>query len=108
MYQDRIARAAEDQSQNFPVGMSYFREANDLIHSQLLSAADRLGRRSIGPQALLAVVATVFIATQLALILRLPLPSYLPWTIIATAAIPRPSPALTQLGMRGPCGEDPR
>ena len=49
------------------------------------AVADRLGRRGIGPQALLAVVATLFIATQLALILRLPLPSYLPWTIVAAA-----------------------
>ena len=47
-------------------------------------AADRLRRRGIGPQALLAVVATAFIATQLALILRVPLPSYLLWAIVAT------------------------
>jgi predicted MFS family arabinose efflux permease len=49
------------------------------------AVADRLGRRGIGPQALLAIVASIFIATQLALILRLPLPSYLLWTIVAAA-----------------------
>jgi predicted MFS family arabinose efflux permease len=49
------------------------------------AVADRLGRRGIGPQALLAIVALIFIATQLALILRLPLPSYLLWTIVAAA-----------------------
>ena len=38
------------------------------------TAADRLARRGIGPQALLAIVAALFIATQLALILQLPVP----------------------------------
>src|SRR5262249_58480593 len=47
------------------------------------AAADRHGRRGIGPQALLAIVAAVFIATQLPLILRLPLPSYLAGPILA-------------------------
>jgi sugar phosphate permease len=46
-------------------------------------AADRLRRRGIGPQAILGFVATVAIAAQLALILRLPLPPYLLWSIIA-------------------------
>jgi type IV secretory pathway TrbF-like protein/sugar phosphate permease len=45
--------------------------------------ADRMRRRGIGPRALLTIVATVFMAAQLALILRLPLPSYLPWPVIA-------------------------
>jgi len=49
------------------------------------AVADRLGRRGIGPGAVLVSVATIFIATQLALILRLPLPSYLLWTIVAAA-----------------------
>ena len=44
VYQDRIARAAENQAQNFPVGLSYFREANDLIQQKLLPAADRLAQ----------------------------------------------------------------
>jgi hypothetical protein len=44
LYQDRTARAAENQAQNFPVGMSYFREANDLIQRQLLPAVDQLAR----------------------------------------------------------------
>lgn len=47
------------------------------------TTADRLRRRGVGPQALLAVVATVFIGVQLALILRLALPSYLLWSIVA-------------------------
>jgi MFS family permease len=46
-------------------------------------AADRLRRRGIGPRALLGIVVTIFIAAQLGLILRLPLPSYIPWTIVA-------------------------
>ena len=40
-------------------------------------AADRLRRRGVGPEVLLGLVAAVFIAAQFALILRLPLPSYL-------------------------------
>jgi MFS family permease len=46
-------------------------------------AADRLRRRSVGPEVLLWIVAALFIATQFALILRLPLPSYLQWAIVA-------------------------
>jgi predicted MFS family arabinose efflux permease len=46
-------------------------------------AADRLRRRGVGPASLLGFVAAVFIATQFALILRLPLPSYLQWAVVA-------------------------
>ena len=46
-------------------------------------AADRLRRRGIGPRGLLGIVVTIFIAAQLALILRLPLPSYIPWAVVA-------------------------
>jgi MFS family permease len=46
-------------------------------------AADRLRRRGIGPGSLLGLVAAAFIATQFALILRLPLPSYLQWSVVA-------------------------
>ena len=46
-------------------------------------AADRLRRRGVGPGVLLGLVAAVFIATQFALILRLPLPSYLQWAVVA-------------------------
>ena len=46
-------------------------------------AADRLRRRGVGPEVLLGLVATVFIATQFALILRLPLPSYVQWAVVA-------------------------
>jgi len=46
-------------------------------------AADRLRRRGIGPETLLGGVATVFIAIQVALILRLPLTSYLLWSGVA-------------------------
>ena len=45
--------------------------------------ADRLGRRGVGPKALFGLVATVFIVAQLALMLRLPLPSYIPWGVVA-------------------------
>src|SRR5713101_1097180 len=49
------------------------------------AAADRLRRRGVGPQVLLGFVATTFIAAQLALILRLPVSSYLPWSIVTAA-----------------------
>src|SRR6516225_4082943 len=49
------------------------------------AAADRLRRRGVGPQVLLGFVATTLIAAQLALILRLPVSSYLPWSIGAAA-----------------------
>lgn len=45
--------------------------------------ADRLRRRGFGPRPLLALVATIFVAAQLALILRLPLPSCIPWAVVA-------------------------
>jgi hypothetical protein len=46
-------------------------------------AADRPRRRGIGPGSLLGLVAAVFIATRFALILRLPVPSYLQWAVMA-------------------------
>lgn len=46
-------------------------------------AVDRLRRRGVGPRALLGLVATMFIVAQVALILRLPLPSYVPWIVVA-------------------------
>jgi type IV secretory pathway TrbF-like protein len=49
------------------------------------AAADRLRRRGVGPQVLLGLVATTFITAQLALTLRLPVSSYLPWSIVAAA-----------------------
>jgi MFS family permease len=47
------------------------------------AAADWLRKRGVGPHVLLGFVATVFIATQFALILRLPIPSYLQWAVVA-------------------------
>ena len=46
-------------------------------------AADQLRRRGVGPETLLGVVATIFIGIQLALILRLTLPSYVLWSDVA-------------------------
>jgi len=46
-------------------------------------AVHRLRRLGIGPRTLLGFVAIVFFVAQLALILRLPLPSCLPWAIVA-------------------------
>lgn len=46
-------------------------------------AADRLRRRGVGPEVLLGFVAAVFIAAQFVLILRLPIPSYLQWAVVA-------------------------
>jgi len=40
-------------------------------------------RRGIGAETILAVVAVLFIAAELALILRAPLPSILPWSVVA-------------------------
>lgn len=45
--------------------------------------ADRLRRRGVEPEILLALVAALFIATQLGLIVRLPIPSYLLWAVVA-------------------------
>ena len=45
--------------------------------------ADRLGRRGVGPRVLFGSVATIFIVAQLALVLRLPVPSYIPWGVVA-------------------------
>lgn len=44
--------------------------------------ADRLRRRGITAEALLAVMGGLFIAAELALILRVPLPSLLPWCVV--------------------------
>lgn len=46
-------------------------------------AVDRLRRCGVGPRALLGLIAAMFIAAQLALIVRLPLPSYVPWIVVA-------------------------
>ena len=40
-------------------------------------------RRGIGAETILAMVAVLFIAAELALILRAPLPSVLPWAVVA-------------------------
>jgi MFS family permease len=45
--------------------------------------ADRMRRRGISPHALLSAVAIVFIAAQLILILRLPLPSSISWSVVS-------------------------
>ena len=45
--------------------------------------ATSLRRRNVQPQSVFGVVAVVFIAMQLALILRWPLPSYIPWCFVA-------------------------
>ena len=47
--------------------------------------AGRLRRRGVGPEAMLGIVAIVFITAQLAIILRWPLPSYVPWAVVAAA-----------------------
>jgi len=45
--------------------------------------ATSLRRRNIQPQAVFGVVAVLFIAVQVAVILRWPLPSYVPWCFVA-------------------------
>ena len=46
--------------------------------------AERLRRRGVRTQVVLATVGLLFIAAQLALILRLPVPSYLVWAIVGS------------------------
>ncbi|PJG55219.1 MFS transporter [Bradyrhizobium forestalis] len=46
-------------------------------------AVHNIKRRGIGAETILAMVAVLFIAAELALILRAPLPSILPWSVIA-------------------------
>lgn len=46
---------------------------------------DRMRRHGVEPPHLLAGLAGLFMAAQLALILRLPLPSLLPWLVVAAA-----------------------
>lgn len=46
-------------------------------------AVDRLRRRGIGPRALLGLVAAIFIVAQFTLILRLPVPTFVPWVAVA-------------------------
>lgn len=45
--------------------------------------ADRLRKRGISTEALLAVFGVLFMLAELALILRVPLPSILPWSIVS-------------------------
>jgi MFS family permease len=45
--------------------------------------ADRLRKRGIATEVLLAAVGGLFILAELALVLRLPLPSVLPWSVVA-------------------------
>jgi MFS family permease len=47
--------------------------------------ADRLRKRNIRTEVLLAGVAGLFIAAQLTLVLRVPLPSLLPWSVVSIA-----------------------
>jgi MFS family permease len=45
--------------------------------------ADRMRRHGIGPQRLFVALVALFVAAQLTLILRLPVPSCLPWCVVA-------------------------
>lgn len=45
--------------------------------------ADRLRRRGIGTETLFAAVVALFVIAELALIMRLPLPSLLPWNVVS-------------------------
>ena len=48
-------------------------------------AVHYIKRKGIGAEAILVVVAVLFIAADSALILRAPLPSILPWSVVAIA-----------------------
>jgi MFS family permease len=45
--------------------------------------ADRLRRRGIGTEVLLAVAGLLFILAEVSLVLRVPLPSILPWCVVS-------------------------
>jgi MFS family permease len=47
--------------------------------------ADQMRHRGIGPERLIALLAILFIAAQLALILRLPMPQWVLWSLVAMA-----------------------
>lgn len=47
--------------------------------------ADRLRKRDINTEVLLGCVGTLFVVAELALVLRLPLPSLVPWSIVSIA-----------------------
>ena len=49
----------------------------------LVTIADRLRRRGIGTETLFAAVVALFVIAELALIMRLPLPSLLPWIVVS-------------------------
>jgi predicted MFS family arabinose efflux permease len=46
-------------------------------------SADRLRRRGVGREAYYAAIAIVFIGAQMLLVFRVPIPSFIPWSIIA-------------------------
>ncbi|MGY8632097.1 MFS transporter [Bradyrhizobium sp. 14AA] len=48
-------------------------------------AVHHIKRRGIGAETILTIVAVLFVAAELALILRAPLPSILPWSVVAIA-----------------------
>ena len=49
------------------------------------AVADRLRRHNIRAEVVLASVAALFVVAELALVLRLPLPSLLPWSVVSIA-----------------------
>ncbi|HLH74845.1 MAG TPA: MFS transporter [Chloroflexota bacterium] len=49
--------------------------------------ADRLRKRGVATELLLAVFGVLFMLAELALILRVPLPSILPWSVVSVAGI---------------------
>jgi MFS family permease len=49
------------------------------------AVADRLRRHNIRTEIVLASVAALFVVAELALVLRLPLPSLLPWSVVSIA-----------------------
>lgn len=47
--------------------------------------ADRLRKRGVAAEVLLAVFGALFVLAELALVLRIPLPSILPWSVVSVA-----------------------
>jgi hypothetical protein len=64
-----------------------FRMAVGLSLGALLlgAMADRLRKHKITTEVILGVVGALFLAAELALVLRGPLPSLLPWSIVSVA-----------------------
>lgn len=78
-----LADVEELDRQNLVAQLFYMALAISIGAWLLGTIADRLRRHGVRTEVLLAIVAALFILAQSAIILRLPLPSLLPWILVA-------------------------